>query len=76
MTTLVQRVVAAHLVKDITYGPYDETVICSCGQEVYAAYSPDREGFGISYGLHIAEIMESIYSGMLIGESRLEDDGR
>ena len=76
MTTLVRRVVAAHTVKAITYGPYDETSICSCGQEVYAAYSSDGEGFGISYGLHIAEIMESIYSGMLIGESRLEDDGR
>ena len=76
MTALVQRVVAAHMVKAITYSPRDETTICSCGQEVYAAYSSDVEGFGISYGLHIAEIMESIYSGMLIGESRLEDDGR
>ena len=76
MTTLVQRVVAAHTVKAITYGPRDETIICSCGQDVYAAYRPNGEGFGISYGLHIAEIMESIYSGMLTEESRLEDDGR
>ena len=76
MTTLVQRVVAAHTIKTITYGPYDETITCSCGQDVYTAYRPNNEGFGISYGLHIAEIMESIYSGMLIGESRLEDDGR